>query len=70
MYDIVINKYYEEEEAVFNILAMIEGKKYSETLISLTNCTIMVISSKVFYETLAAFVRKLKSDKISAFRKF
>lgn len=70
MYDIVVQKFIEDEEAVFNLGALVEGKKYSETVITCKSATILTISARIFYETLASFVRKLKSDKISAFRRF
>lgn len=70
MYDLVIRRYVEGEEEVFNISSLLECKKHSETVVSLSNCWVLSINVKIFYDSLASYVRKLKSDKISAFRKF
>lgn len=70
MYDLVVRRYVEGEEEVFNISSLLECKKHSETVVSLNNCWVLSINVKIFYDSLASYVRKLKSDKISAFRKF
>ena len=58
------------KEAIFNLHNLVEGKKYRNMLVTCSASKFMSISSKIFYETFILFLKKLKADKLRAFRKF
>ena len=59
-----------EKETIFSLHSLAEGRKYKSTLVACTPSTFLCISSKVFYETFALFLKKRKAERIRAFRKF
>ena len=59
-----------ENEAIFDLDSLVEGKKYKKTVVSRTSSKILSISAKLFIETFNSFLKKMKAEKISTFRNF